>query len=120
LLCKRSNQEKATADLALRVLTLRFSTIRALPKMEMNETELRSPRLQEQTVSQARSMLREIPASPQTTFISYPFSAKRKLQSPQRKVKVKSNGKVKTNVKANVRAIHCVVLHSVVINFRLG
>jgi hypothetical protein len=38
------------------------------------------------------------------TFISYPFSAKRKLQSPQRKVKVKSNTNVKTNVKASPTA----------------
>jgi hypothetical protein len=39
------------------------------------------------TVTQARSMLRETPATPQTADISDPFSASHKLQSPQRKLK---------------------------------
>jgi hypothetical protein len=57
--------------------------------------------LQAKTVPQARTMLRETPASPQTAFISDPFSAKRKLQSPQRKFEVKNKFKNNGNVKIN-------------------
>jgi hypothetical protein len=61
----------------------------------MNETRFPCRahlRLQAKTVSLAMCMHIETPATPQTTFISDPFSAKRKLQSSQRKVNVKSNG----------------------------
>jgi hypothetical protein len=75
----------------------------------MNETRFPCRahlRLQAKTVTQARSMLRETPASPQTTFISDPFSAKHKLQSPKRKFNIKSKvkSKVKTKVKTKVKS----------------
>jgi hypothetical protein len=61
---KISRQQKATADLPFGCL--RFASAQFVPrkKWEMNETRCA-----------------------QTTFISDPFSARHKLQSPQRKVK---------------------------------
>jgi hypothetical protein len=97
---KKGRPKKATARLALRVLTLRFSTICAAQKMGrvLNSLPLQgaSALASEDRYAGAKHASRN-PCYTSNTGLFFPFSARHKLQSLKRKRNVKTN--IKTNIK---------------------